>query len=160
MEKVQHSTSLFLHTQTSFLGLYVESITQSLYLHTVIHTLTYHVVPSNFPPNWRVVRVISVNVNKRQSSHKDIYMAAEETAGNHLWMCGNGREVDMGRLKKEVESCSKLFSSSESSECLLGSQRFYHLIMSVWALDTCLAMDAAEMVCTAIRCGLPVFVQA
>ena len=84
---------------------------------------------------------------------------SEETR-SQPWLCDNGRSVDLERLKKEVEYCSKLVLSSESSECLQGSQKFYHLIMSVWALDTSLAMDAAELVCTAIRCGLPVFVKA
>lgn len=58
---------------------------------------------------------------------------------------------DMDELKKEVEDCSKLLASSDTSEVLEGSKQFYDLIMRVWSLDTSLAMDAAELVCDTIR---------
>ncbi len=70
---------------------------------------------------------------------------------NHGWLRDGGKAVDMEELKKEVECCSKLLSSAEVAESLIGSKRFYDVIMGVWALDTSLAMDAAELVCATIR---------
>lgn len=67
------------------------------------------------------------------------------------WLSSDGKALNMEELKKEVECCSKLLSSSETQESLEGGRRFYDLIMAVWALHTSLAMDAAELVCAAIR---------
>lgn len=68
-------------------------------------------------------------------------------------MCPGGKAVDTEELKKEVEHCSKLFSSADSREAMQGGKHFYDLIMAVWGLDTSLAIDAAELVCAAIRLG-------
>ena len=74
-----------------------------------------------------------------------------DEAREQPWMCSDGKAVDMEALRKEVESCSRKLSSSDSKESLQGSKQFYHLIMAVWALDTSLAIDAAELVCAVIR---------
>ena len=74
-------------------------------------------------------------------------MSAEKSS----WVSSDGKALYREELKKEVECCSKLLSSSEPQESLEGGKRFYHLIMSVWALHTSLAMDAAELVCHGIR---------
>ena len=57
----------------------------------------------------------------------------------------------MDGLKKQVEDCTKLLSSSDSSQVLEGSKQFYDLIIKVWSLDTSLAKDAAELVSDTIR---------
>ena len=57
----------------------------------------------------------------------------------------------MDELKKEVEDCSKLLASSDTSKVMKGGKQFYDLIMRVWSMDTTLAMDAAELVCDTIR---------
>ncbi len=74
-----------------------------------------------------------------------------EISRDRAWMCREGKAVDMEELKKEVECCSKLFSSANSKEAMQGSKQFYDLIMAVWGLDTSLAIDAAELVCAVIR---------
>lgn len=66
-------------------------------------------------------------------------------------LLGDGVTLDKDRLKEEVKYCSKLLASSDTSELLQGSEKFYHLIMAVWSLDTSLAVDAADLVCDTVR---------
>lgn len=54
-------------------------------------------------------------------------------------------------LLKDVDVCCRALRCEECSERQAGSARFYDFITMVWALDTSVAMDAAETVCNHVR---------
>ncbi len=64
----------------------------------------------------------------------------------------NGGELCTEALKAEVCACAKkLFPSSPPSSQREGGDQLYQLIMTVWALETSIARDAADIVCDDIR---------
>ena len=152
MKKVQHSASLFFHTQTSLFrlnnkhGMYFQSNHKTVFFFT-ISLLAWS------SPSQQVSFCISRGFKLHPTLHKGLRWALKQTmaAKDQRWLCGDGKALDVEELKKEVQCCSKLLSSSESEESLQGGKRFYDLIMAAWSLDTSLAVDAAELVCDAIR---------
>ena len=73
-------------------------------------------------------------------------------AGTQLPAWVKGGVVCTETLRAEVASCAaKLSPSSSPSTQQEGADQLYHLIMLVWAQDTHIARDAADLVCDDIR---------
>ena len=65
------------------------------------------------------------------------------------WVVGGA--LVKNSLLKEVGVCCRALECEETCQQQAGSARFYDFITMVWALDTSLAMDAAEIVCNHVR---------
>ena len=59
--------------------------------------------------------------------------------------------VSTDALKAEVATCARKLTSSSAATQGEGANQLYQLIMVVWAQETHIARDAADIVCDEIR---------